>query len=312
MIKSFQNNRKGLIIKAMKNKSGLFLAPLCALLLLAGFAFSACKSKPAPASPSLPPPEPSASLIFKGVEAKDTARLNLDFSLGVENPFPFAGRVKIENWQAEINGRKAASGFDLDYPENPSLSPGPASFPLMLKMDVAALAAQGLAPADDYEINLVISLDFSFDSGSPVKAVASALAAFPGVRPPVFSITSIAILKAELINTRFRVGLKIDNPNPFPVELAALSYELYGNSRLWADGTEKNVFKVNGRSSLQGDLFLLMNFINMNRSLLDQIIRLDNVNYRFAGEAQVLSGIEYLPQFKTNFDLSGYSKVYDN
>ena len=292
------------------------------LLIMAGSLLLACKSKPAPPAPP-PPPEPlpeiAASLVFQGIKANDPNLLHLQFSLNIENPFPSAGRVKIETWQVEINGNKAGTGFGLEDAAQHTgnntgtgIIPGSTSFPLMLNMDVAALAAQGLAPADDYKVKLILDLNLSFDSAPSAKISVSGLAEFPGVRPPVFSITSIAILKAELINTRFRVGLKIDNPNPFPVELSAFSYELYGNGRLWADGTERNVFKVKGKSSLQGNLFLLMNFINMKRDLLDQVIYLIDVNYRFAGETLVGTGVEYLPKFKTVFNLSGYSQVLDN
>lgn len=133
----------------------------------------------------------------------------------------------------------------------------------------------------------------------------------PEIQPPVFKITSIAILKAELINTRFRVGLRIENPNPFPVELSAFSYALYGNGLLWADGTEKNVLSVAAESSLEGNLFLLMNFINMKRDLLDQIIALEDVYYRFKGEARVGTSADGFPMIKSSFDLSGYSQVLE-
>ena len=275
---------------------------------------------------SPPLAEPSARIVFNSIEAEDPGYLILNFSLEAENPVPSAGKAKIGSWRVELNGQRAGTGFSLDTPggdifpvkaasepgENADSLSGSASFPLRLNMDLASLAGAGLAPADDYKLNLVMELSFIFDSEPPARIEVSGLAAFPGLRPPVFNITSIAILKAELINTRFRVGLKIDNPNPFPLELSAFSYELYGNGRIWADGQERNVLKVNGKSSLQGNLFLLMNFINMKRDLLDQVINLEDVNYRFSGDALVISGVEYLPQFKTSFNLSGYSPVLDN
>ena len=282
------------------------------LFFAAGLFFSTCKSAPVPPAEELLP-----SLAFTGVEAEDPDHLTLLFTLTIKNPLPSAGRARIESWRTEINGKKAPSGFNLTYPEYMAFppaaaSPGSVSFPLRLDMDVAALAAQGLAPADDYRINLITKLSFSFDSIPPVNVEVSGLAVFPGVRAPVFTITAIAILKAELINTRFRVTMKIENPNPFPVELSAFSYELYGNGRLWADGTEKNIIQVPGKSSVQGNLFLIMNFINMKRDLLDQIIMLQDVNYRFSGEVRVSAGVEYLPAFVTGFDLSGYSEVLEN
>ncbi|MCL2602643.1 MAG: LEA type 2 family protein [Treponema sp.] len=131
------------------------------------------------------------------------------------------------------------------------------------------------------------------------------------IQPPEFSITNIAILKAELINTRFRVGMKIDNPNAFPVELSALRYTLYGNGMFWADGDERSIIEIPAQSSVTGNMLLLMNFTGMKRDLLDQIINLSDVQYRFTGSAQISSGDEHLPTLAAHFDLSGFSPVLE-
>ena len=255
-------------------------------------------------------------MVFEGVEAESPEQMTLLFTIEIGNPRPYSGRAAIEAYSIEINGQEALSGLTLENAENDFRFPAQAtsSYPLKLSMDIAALAAAGLAPFDEYRVNLKTKLDFTWndEAAARQKKDVSCLAAFPGVRAPIFAITAIAILKAELINTRFRVTLKIDNPNSFPMDLSAFSYELYGNGRLWADGTEKNIIKVPAKSSLTGNLFLLMNFINMKRDLLDQIINLEDVNYRFAGQVQVSTGVEYLPRFTSAFNLSGYSKVYDN
>ena len=273
-----------------------------------------CKSKPAAFPTDMP--LPSAVLSFEGIKASDPEHLDLLFSLEINNPLSFSGAAKLASWEAALNGRSAQRAFGLESERVFPITEGSVSFPLMLSMDIAVLAELGLAPADDYDVGLILDLEFSMEARAAFPPALTiqvrGFAEFPGVRPPVFSITSIAILKAELINTRFRVGLNIDNPNPYPVELSALSYELYGNGLLWADGTEKNVFKINGKSALRGNLFLIMNFINMKRDLLDQIINLEDVNYRFAGEALVGTGIDYLPSFRSSFDLAGYSEVLEN
>ena len=280
---------------------------ILSVLLISALTIS-CKSKPTPKAGPVP------SIIFERIEADAPVNLKLFFFLNIENPFPSAGQVKIDSWQVEINGKKASSGFTLGEHQSLSfmLRPGSNSFPLELNMDIDVLTAQGLAPADDYNVNLIAKLNFTFETAPPLELEVSGIAVFPGVQTPIFSITDIAILKAELINTRFRVSIKINNPNPFPVELSAFGYELYGNGRLWADGSEKNIIRVEGRTTLKGDLYLIMNFINMKRNLLDQIINLIDVNYRFTGEAQVSTEVEYLPKFTTSFNLSGYSVVLEN
>ena len=255
---------------------------------IALFLFSTCKT-----APDLPVEGPLAealaetpvyslplpSLVFRDIEAEGPENLDLHFTLEIENPLPFEILAKINSWQVELNGKKAPTGFSLEHPEHIAHST-----PLKLEMDIAALAGIGLAPEDDYEVKLILELELASPAMGdfpPLGLEVSGLAEFPGVQAPEFNITSIAILRAELVNTRFRVGLEIKNPNPFPVDLAALTYVLYGNELLWADGSERNIIRVAGKSTLHGNLFLITNFIDMRRDLLDQIIRLEDVNYRF-------------------------------
>jgi LEA14-like dessication related protein len=282
------------------------------ILMVFVLLLTACKSKPAvpeaETAPSLSSySSPSATLSFTGIQADDIEHLKVSGIL--ETKAPSGNRARIESWRVEIDGQDASFAFGLNYPQNDFAVGYPVS--LTLSMDIAALIAKDLAPKDDYAITLITELDVLSGSALPVRVVASETASFPGLREPTFSITSIAILKAELINTRFRVNMKIDNPNPFPLELSNFVYELYGNGRLWAEAAEKKGLMVEGRSSMQSDLFLIMNFINMERGLLNQIINLVDVNYHFIGKTQVSTGIDYLPKFNTGFDLSGYSKVLE-
>ena len=52
-----------------------------------------------------------------------------------------------------------------------------------------------------------------------------------------------------------------------------------------------------------------MNFTNMKREVLDQVISLRAVKYRFAGEAAVSADGGRLPGFTVRFDRSGESPV---
>ena len=264
-------------------------------LLIAGIILSACKSQAEAQIEST-----ASQLIFTGVRAHDPTVLLLDFLLEITPPGPSAEMTSLESWQIIINGAEASKAFSIDKEGSH----------ILLKMDMAALVAEGLAPKDDYELSLNLGLSYGPDSRERIEV--SGHAAFPGVREPEFSISSIAILKAELVNTRFGVSIRIVNRNPFPVELSAFHYVLYGNGRFWADGAERDIVVIPGMSAVAGNLFLPMNFIDMDRNLLDQIINLVDVNYRFSGGAQVSTGVEYLPSFGASFDLSGYSQVFED
>jgi LEA14-like dessication related protein len=127
------------------------------------------------------------------------------------------------------------------------------------------------------------------------------------VAEPEFNIISIVILQADLINTEFETVLKIDNPNNFPVELSTLKYELFGNGLLWADGIENDILRVPAKSSLETKFNFTMNFINMNRKLLDDVIAMRQVQYRFKGNALVRAPGTQI--FTMNYNCTGLSEV---
>lgn len=126
---------------------------------------------------------------------------------------------------------------------------------------------------------------------------------------PEFSIVSIAIIKADLINTQFEAVIKIDNHNEFALDLSLLNYELYGNGKFWADGKVKDILHIPALSSRETEFRFIMNFINMNRRLLDDVIAKRRVNYRFKGNAEVETGFSHVQPFTANFEQTGFSEV---
>jgi len=129
------------------------------------------------------------------------------------------------------------------------------------------------------------------------------------IEEPQFTITSITILQADLINTRLKLTLKIDNPNIIPITLSSFHYELYGNNRFWASGTEEKLVDVPAQGISEAEFEIEMNFSNMRRKLLDDIIALREVHYRIVGYVDVKTGLSHLPDFRMNFDYSGDSEV---
>ena len=126
---------------------------------------------------------------------------------------------------------------------------------------------------------------------------------------PEFTITSIIILQAELINTRMKLNIKINNPNTYPVNLASFRYELFGDSNFWAGATEKDLAYVPPGGSAESSFDFSMNFIGMKRKLLDDIIAMRQVNYRITGEMKMETGIATHPVFTVKYDYSGNSPV---
>jgi LEA14-like dessication related protein len=263
---------------------------------------------------------PLSRLEFDRIEAESIDRVVLHYRLRVENLQSLPLEVKIRDWRAQVDGRgydrnSAVLGMDGPAPtETPVEVPSGGFTEKNLRLELALETYRDDPPAagdpEHYRAELLLNLAYRYGKARPFTGEASVLTSFPRIREPEFTITAIAIMQAELINTRFRVNLRIDNPNVFPVDLSSFGYELYGAGRFWAGGREEDVLHIPARGSAETRLFLMMNFINMKRSLLDEVIALREVRYRFTGEAEVGTGVSWLPRFRMGFDHSGDSAVY--
>jgi len=129
------------------------------------------------------------------------------------------------------------------------------------------------------------------------------------ITEPVFEVISIYIIQADLVVTEFEAVIKIKNPNNFAMELSSIAYELFGNSRFWADGKVKGILEIPANSTGETNFRFEMNFINMSRPLLDDVINMRRVNYRFKGSAEVKPDIPKVEAFNVDFDCTGYSEV---
>jgi LEA14-like dessication related protein len=263
-----------------------------------------------PVPPAPPPEQPAARLSFERLEAVTPNGLSLVFRLEADNPRAEPARIRAAAWKTTVNGVEREGEGTLTLERGESLAAGSSgTFPLRLETVLTAEMLPEGPGAVDGEVALTADVVFTYDSGEEVRTQVMAAAAFPLVREPEVRITAIAVKKAELINTRFKVSLRIDNPNIFPLELSSFDYELYNSGRLWADGMREDILAIPPESSAETDLSLVMNFINMNRELLNQIAALRDINYRFTGKARVSTGIEHFPQFNIKYDLSGRSGV---
>ena len=286
-------------------------------LFLLSLLLSSCKSPPPVESPLAPSPEKPhvAALQFDRIEAERPDHITLYYHLRAENPRSGALDLEIRGWKLSLNGAEVSAALTLDGAAVSGARFSAGSLAgiektLILDIDLKALAENSGPPdADGFLANLNIDLAYCYEKAAPLAGAVSAEAAFPRIREPEFTITAIAVMQAELINTRFRVGLRIDNPNLFPLSLSSFDYALYGEGRFWASGKKRDMLQIPAQSSAEMNLFLMMNFIDMKRHLLDEIIAMRTVRYRFTGEAEVGTDISWLPQFHMGFDHSGNSVV---
>ncbi|MDR2393925.1 MAG: LEA type 2 family protein [Treponema sp.] len=283
-------------------------------------------SEKIPASIQLPTPQtehlaplreadPQIQLVFEHLEATSPEHITLYFVLQVDNSRSSPASLEISQYQLTMNGLPQHEGVVriIDLPGEDHLAVGALSsarFPLGLLVDVSTCLGLEEAVFDTYQARFEVDIVCTFVLGEgPSTTQVSAEAVFPRIRAPKLTVTTIAVNQGELINTRVKVGFRIDNPNTFPVELASLAYEFYGDEYFWAAGMDPMVRHIPAQGSIQTQVLMVMNFIDMNRKLLEDVLAAKRVYYRFTGEAAVLTTIAYLPRFSLDFNLAGNSVV---
>jgi LEA14-like dessication related protein len=166
-----------------------------------------------------------------------------------------------------------------------------------------------LNDGNEFFAEIFIDLEYHYRNDDTLHDTITEAVSFPWIREPKFAITSIKILQADIVNTRAELNLVIKNPNVYPISLLSFRYELFGDGNFWARGVEKDLLVIPAKSSSETVINFEMNFIGMNRRLLDDIIAMRQVRYRVIGDMKVGTDIPWFPMFSMKFDQSGDSAV---
>ncbi len=135
-----------------------------------------------------------------------------------------------------------------------------------------------------------IALGLAACSGLPLNAVA-----------PTVSVAEIDIKSLGLLEQRFDVGLRVNNPNDFDLTIEALDFELELNGRAFAKGLTRVVTLIPATSST----VLRVDAIMQLKTLMQQIRTLPpdalkaGVPYRIKGRVKTDQSSSWLPFDRT-------------
>lgn len=266
----------------------------------AALALGSCATAPAE-------PDPVATIVLSVVGTPVVTAVDVDtVSVGAEilaaNRGGRAAALSALRAEATSDGVALAAPLVVELGGR-TLEPGEE---LAAPVEIIVDAPPGDGPLIPFDLLSVLT--FSSASGQD-EARLELRGEFPRIMPPTMSISSIRILKDELINTKLGVELTVRNPNAFALTFAELDYRLYGEGRYWASGCLARPFVVPAGEATRASLYLTMNFTDMSRSLLDQVIRLATVSYRLVGSGRVDTGLGFLPRFELPFDMAGRAGV---
>lgn len=142
-----------------------------------------------------------------------------------------------------------------------------------------------------------------------ISILTTGCASLPGqIEPPTLSIADINLVNVTLLEQKFRIQLRIQNPNSFDLPIDGLAYELEINDKPFAKGLSNHpvtvprygseLLEVEGVSTLAG-LFRQLAELEKNHQ--------SNLRYRIKGKLN-LSNVSSPIPFDTQGDIDLSSK----
>jgi len=266
--------------------------------------------------PEPPVPDPDPILAITDARVRALSLYDLRASCIVEAYNPGTRELVLESVLPVFSVEGSETVLDALVPSLSSqervLAPGSIlGIPLELEFNLQELEEAGLVVGERTDLGWVFRADLVFLAVDGSKRGLSVQIddRFPVIREPKVSIKSIKILRSVLINTTLKLTLTLENPNGFPVEFRSLAYKLYGEGRPWADGNAEAAVLLGGQTELDTEILITMNFIDMKRDLLDMVNQLKTVSYRLKGETLIGTGMDFLPEFRMDFDERGSTEV---
>ncbi len=264
---------------------------------------ASCASKPLPTAVD-EAPQRWLSLSIEGFNARLIARDRAELSgtLAVTNRGP-------DEWKlADIALLgPAMEGLSLERRE---LLPG-VVLPAASRELFAFSFTCAVPPGDegDWPLDMTTRVDLVLPGRTTAQLEACETVTVPRIKDPVFNIKRVRVKQAELVNTRLLLDVSIENPNSVDLVFDTMDYTFYGEGRWWAESRHFEAATIPARENMAVELELIMNFIDMKRSLLDQVIKMARIGYRLTGSARIRVEIEGFPPFEFPFAIVGESPV---
>ncbi len=118
---------------------------------------------------------------------------------------------------------------------------------------------------------------------------------------PRVSLAGLEILELGVLEQRYRLALRVENPNPFPLPIAGLDYRVLLNERTFATGVSRRSVVIPGFGTRVIEVEVTSNLLRIAAHLQD-LARAEEplLRYRLAGRIRLRGRALTLP-----FDYSG-------
>jgi LEA14-like dessication related protein len=115
---------------------------------------------------------------------------------------------------------------------------------------------------------------------------------------PHLSIVSATVTSADVFNAQFRIRLHVDNPNPRNLPVKQLTYEVYLEGDLFADGASDAPFVVPANGTKEFDLTLSTQFLSSIGRLMARLNGTNRNQIEYVIKGTVVVDVPFSPKIK--------------
>jgi LEA14-like dessication related protein len=126
-----------------------------------------------------------------------------------------------------------------------------------------------------------------------LAAVAACASLAPKLETPRVSMLGIQVMSGDMFAQRFRVRVKVENPNDIAVAVNSIEYKILLMGDSFADGSTDNSFVLPALGEAEFDMTVNTNFVSSLGRLVSRMGggKLENVEYEIAGKLHLQKGV---------------------
>ena len=125
-------------------------------------------------------------------------------------------------------------------------------------------------------------------------ALVAACTSMPSnLRAPTCELVGVQILSTDMFAQRFKVRLRVDNPNDIELPVTGLEFTVFMAGDRFAEGMGNEQFVLPAKGNAEFDMLVTTNFVSSFGRLLSRTSngKLEDVEYEIVGKIAVDKGI---------------------
>jgi LEA14-like dessication related protein len=125
-------------------------------------------------------------------------------------------------------------------------------------------------------------------------ALVAACTSMPSnLRAPTCELVGVQILSTDMFAQRFKVRLRVDNPNDIELPVTGLEFTVFMAGDRFAEGMGNEQFVLPAKGNAEFDMLVTTNFVSSFGRLLSRTSngKLEDVEYEIVGKIAVDKGV---------------------